>query len=311
MTNAGIADGWRPGRRACAASLFRNPAAHPLFFDYLASMSLIHELLPTLRRNTRFLTAFVALPTLAALVTSLLIPREYLSKASVLPANSRFSDKSRYTAEEITELYSVFSSGDDLDRLYATARSWPVMTRIIDSFGLVQHYRIKKDDERGRENALRMFRKNCGIFKTEYGEMHIKVWDRDRKLAADIANAMVAQTEKAHQDMYRDYYATSLRKLELAYAQLQASEAGVSGPDSAGARRDPPAHQLDYYRRAMTDLRMALLNPPPALVVLEKAIPSVKADRPNIVVNVVATFLISLFTGLAIVLLLPVFIKKG
>jgi len=273
-------------------------------------MSLIRELLPTLRQNTRFLSAFVVLPTLAALVTSLLIPWEYLSKASVLPANSRFSDKSRYTAEEITELYSVFSSGDDLDRLYATARSWPVMTRIIDSFGLVKHYRIN-NDERGRENALKMFRKNCGIFKTEYGEMHIKVWDRDRKLSADIANAMVAQTEKAHQDMYRDYYATSLRKLELAYGLLQASEAGVPGPDSTGARRDPPAHQLDYYRRAMTDLRMALLNPPPALVVLERAIPSVKADKPKVVVNVIATFLISLFTGLATVLLLPVFLKKG
>jgi hypothetical protein len=30
-----------------------------------------------------------------------------------------------------------------------------------------------------------------------------------------------------------------------------------------------------------------------------------------VAVNVVATFLISLFTGLAIVLLLPVFFKKG
>lgn len=271
----------------------------------------MQELLPTLRKNTRFLAAIVGIPTLVALMVSLLIPKEYLSKASVLPANSRFSDKSRFTAEEITELYSVFSSGDDLDRLYATARSWPVMTRVIDSFGLVRHYRISKDDERGRENALRMFRKNCGIFKTEYGEMHVKVWDRDRKLAADIANAMVALTERAHQDMYRDYYATSLRKLEAAYAQLQAGEADVPGPDSSARRAAPPAHQLDYYRRAMTDLRMALLNPPPALVVLEKAIPSVKADRPKVVVTVVATFLISLFTGLAIVLLLPVFTKKA
>lgn len=274
-------------------------------------MSLTQELLPTLRKNTRFLSAMVGIPTLVALAVSLFIPKEYLSKASVLPANSRFSDKSRFTAEEITELYSVFSSGDDLDRLYATARSWPVMTRVIDSFGLVRHYRIRTDDERGRENALKMFRKNCGIFKTEYGEMHVKVWDRDRQLAADIANAMVAQTEKAHQDMYREYYATSLRKLEAAYAQLQAAEADVPGPDSSARRSAPPAHQLDYYRRAMTDLRMALLNPPPALVVLEKAIPSVKADRPKVVVTVVATFLISLFTGLAIVLLLPVFTKKA
>jgi len=111
--------------------------------------------------------------------------------------------------------------------------------------------------------------------------------------------------------MYRDYYAASLRKLEAAYGQLQASEAGVPGPDSSSRRASPPTHQLDYYRRAMTDLRMALLNPPPALVVLEKAIPTVKADKPKVLVNVAATFLISLFTGLAIVILLPVFSKKA
>lgn len=225
-------------------------------------MSIIQELLPTLRKHMRFLALMVGLPTFVALLICLLLPKEYLSRVSVLPANSRFSDKSRYTAEEITELYSVFSSGDDLDRLYATARSWPVMTKIIDSFGLVKHYRIRKDDERGRENALKMFRKNCGIFKTEYGEMHIKVWDRNRQLAADIANAMVAQTEKAHQEMYRAYYATSLQKLERAYAALQSTEGDVPGGDSTGLRRPPPTHQLDYYRRAMTDLRMALLTPP-------------------------------------------------
>lgn len=274
-------------------------------------MSIIQELLPTLRKHMRFLALMVGLPTFVALLICLLLPKEYLSRVSVLPANSRFSDKSRYTAEEITELYSVFSSGDDLDRLYATARSWPVMTKIIDSFGLVKHYRIRKDDERGRENALKMFRKNCGIFKTEYGEMHIKVWDRNRQLAADIANAMVAQTEKAHQEMYRAYYATSLQKLERAYAALQSTEGDVPGGDSTGLRRPPPTHQLDYYRRAMTDLRMALLTPPPALVVLEKAIPSVKADKPQVLVNVLATFLISLFTGLAIVFLLPVFRNKA
>jgi hypothetical protein len=46
--------------------------------------------------------------------------------------------------------------------------------------------------------------------------MHVKVTDRDRVLAADIANAMVFQTERAHQDLYRDYYSTTLLKLETA-----------------------------------------------------------------------------------------------
>jgi capsular polysaccharide biosynthesis protein len=59
----------------------------------------------------------------------------------------------------------------------------------------------------------------------------------------------------------------------------------------------------------MTDIRMALLNPPPALVVLERAVPSVKSEQPKVLVNVVATFLVSLFTAFSMVLLIPGFKK--
>jgi hypothetical protein len=271
---------------------------------------MIQDIKDIVIRHRKFLFLAVALPTLTALVVSLIIPKQYLSQTSVLPANSRFSDKSRFTAEEITELYSVFSSGDDLDRLYATARSRPVMMKMVDSFGLIKHYKIKKADEKGREEALRIFRTKCGIFKTEYGEMHVKVTDRDRVLAAAIANGMVFQTEKAHQDLYRDYYSTTLRKLESAYSILQVTEGDVRTGDSSLVKSGTPSRQLDYYRRAMTDIRMALLNPPSALVILERAVPSVKAESPKVLINVVATMLVSLFTAFAMVLLLPGFKKS-
>jgi uncharacterized protein involved in exopolysaccharide biosynthesis len=48
---------------------------------------------------------------------------------------------------------------------------------------------------------------------------------------------------------------------------------------------------------------MAMQNPPPTLMVLEKAYPSVKPDKPKLLLNLVLTFLVSLFTGIAAVLL--------
>jgi hypothetical protein len=90
---------------------------------------------------------------------------------------------------------------------------------------------------------------------------------------------------------------------------LQLTDGDVRAGDSSRPVPGVPTHQLDYYRRAITDIRMALLNPPPALVMLERAVPSVKAENPKVVVNVVATFLVSLFTAFAMVLLLPGFKK--
>jgi uncharacterized protein involved in exopolysaccharide biosynthesis len=67
---------------------------------------------------------------------------------------------------------------------------------------------------------------------------------------------------------------------------------------------------LKEYLRSISDYRMALLNPPPALMVLEKAIPSIRHDRPKVLLNVAATALVGLFTGVAAVLLLPFFKRQ-
>lgn len=264
--------------------------------------------LPTdfLKRHARFLLAAGSIPALAALAVSLLLPREYLSKTSLLPANSRFSDRSRFANTEIKELYSAFGSGDDLDRLYATLRSHPVMMHIVDSFNLVGHYRLANKKERAREAALSEFRENCSILKTEYGEIHVKVWDRDRDLSAQLANAMVSRAERVHQDLYRDYFSSSLQKLESAYAGMkkEAPEGnGARGSDSLAADRQV----MSNYLRSISDYRMALLNPPPSLMVLEKAIPSVKHDRPKLLLNALVAGLVGLFTGLATLLLTPFF----
>lgn len=258
-----------------------------------------------LKRNARFLLAATLLPALASLAVSLILPREYLSRTSVLPANSRFSDRARFANTEIKELYSAFGSGDDLDRLYATLRSHPVMMHIVDSFNLVAHYRLQNRKERAREAALLEFRENCSILKTEYGEIHVKVWDRDRELSARLANAMVSRAERVHQDLYRDYFSSSLQKLETAYAGMKRGldSIGGMGPDSLAT----DSRVMSNYLRSISDYRMALLNPPPSLMILEKAIPSVRHDRPKYLLNTVAAALVGSFTALAILLLLPFF----
>jgi uncharacterized protein involved in exopolysaccharide biosynthesis len=60
--------------------------------------------------------------------------------------------------------------------------------------------------------------------------------------------------------------------------------------------------ELAAYRKSIADFRMALQNPPPTLMVLEKAYPSLKPDKPKLLLNMVLTFLVSLFTGIATIL---------
>jgi uncharacterized protein involved in exopolysaccharide biosynthesis len=254
-------------------------------------MGLLDEIFFRCRRHLRFLLLCILLPTLLAAVLSLLLPKYYLSQTSVLPVNSRLSDKARFTGEEIAELYSAFGNGDDLDRIFAAARSEDVYRRLTDSFRLVEHYRLTEKGSEAPEMAARRLRKQSEIRKSEYGEMQVRVWDRDPVLAASMSNAIVAEVERMHQDLYRSFYAGSLVSLQRAHTLHT-----TSGDSLAEASED-------IYRKNITDFSMAMNHPPPAVMVIEKAIPAVKADRPKLWLNLAATFLVSLFAAVTAILL--------
>jgi capsular polysaccharide biosynthesis protein len=53
------------------------------------------------------------------------------------------------------------------------------------------------------------------------------------------------------------------------------------------------SEELAILRNRKTEYRIALLNPPPSLFVLEKAQPSTVADKPEILLNVIAGFILA------------------
>jgi capsular polysaccharide biosynthesis protein len=266
-------------------------------------MTLYDELFSRFKEHSRFLILMVLLPVLTAVVLSLVLPKEYLSRSSILPVNSRLSDKARFNSDEIAELYSAFGTGDDLDRLYATARSASVIMKMVDSFNLTGYYRLQNKKSFAREAAAKELTSSIDIRKTEYGELQIRVWDKEPQMASYICNAIVDRIDKIHKELYQDFYAGSVKKMEQIYSQklsaTRAAEPELEKNDSSLFLPD----ELAAYRKSITDFRMAMQNPPPTLMVLEKAYPSVKPDKPKLLLNVVLTFLVSLFTGIAAVLL--------
>lgn len=266
-------------------------------------MTLMDELIARFRKHTRFLVLIVLLPVLTALILSVVLPKKYVSRSSILPVNSRLTDKGRFSGDEIAELYSAYGSGDDLDRLYATARSNSVMLKIVDSFNLSGYYKLKQKKNYAREAAARKLASESDIRKTEYGELQIRVWDKDSVMAASLCNAIVDRMDKVHKEMYLDFYAGTLQKLEQTYAQKLSMARSVGTDQGKTDSSLLLSEELSYYRKSIADFRMAMQNPPPTLMVLEKAYPQVKPDKPRLLLNVLAAFLVSLFTGVAAILL--------
>jgi capsular polysaccharide biosynthesis protein len=242
-------------------------------------MNLLEELIGRARRYRRFVWTAILLPVAVAAILSLVLPPYYRGQASMLPVNSRLGDKARFTGDEIAELYSAFGGGDDLDRIHATAQSENLFRKLADSFNLVSVYDLQRKGPQAQEAAIKRLRKLTDINRTPDGALRIRAWDRDARRAAAIANAFVSEINRVHQDLHRNFYAATAESLR------KSLEAQGDSIDS------------EIYQRNITGLSLAAQHPPPAVLVVEDAVAAAKPDRPKFWLNVLATFLVSVFVA--------------
>ncbi len=250
------------------------------------------SVLPPLRQYRNKIILWVGSVSILALLVSLLLPKEYMSQASVLPANSKMMDNQRLFSENIQELYSAYGNSEDLDRLYATMRSKEVLNAVADSFKLTSHYDLDNTIS-GRMKTYKKFQKNIELTKTEYGEIRIRVWDKDAELAAQMANAIVSKTKDVGEKMFTSFYAQSISRMSMELSLKTENMKTTS--DSLEMKAFNP--EAAILRNRMAEYRIAQLNPPPSLFILEKAEPSPIADKPSILLNVLVSFLIALFSA--------------
>jgi uncharacterized protein involved in exopolysaccharide biosynthesis len=229
-----------------------------------------------------------------ALGISLLLPKEYMSQASVLPANSKMMDKQRVFGEHIQELYSAYGAGDDLDRLYATMRSATVLHPVADSFQLTEYYDFSGKKDAGAR-AYGKLLKQIDLEKTEFGEIRIRVWDKHADMSVNLANAIISRTQQVFDGMFTGYYDQSIRRMD---AEIERKTALLEQLSDSSIPRRELAGEIAVMRNQVAQYRIAQLNPPPSLFVLEKPEPSTIADKPRIWLNTLAAFLVSLCTGL-------------
>lgn len=211
---------------------------------------------------------------LVALLVSLLLPKEYLSEASLLPSNSKLMDKQRLFGQNIQELYSAYGNAEDLDRLYATMHSATVIHAVSDSLDLAAHYELN-GKKNGKAIAQKKLEKNIKLLRTEYGELNLRVWDREPGKAEQIANTLIGRTQQVFDEMYRAFYERSISTMQKE----------LNADSSNGMLRD-----------RIREMQFTSMNAPPAFFVMEKPYASREADRPAVLLNMLAAFLATLFT---------------
>ncbi|MBS1654126.1 MAG: hypothetical protein JSU05_04705 [Bacteroidetes bacterium] len=267
----------------------------------------------------RWWKQIAAITILAMLGTGIIVfmqPRQYMSETTSIPAANLTSDKARIFSEQIQSLYSDLGTADDVDRIVGTAELDTVYIYLINKFDLYSHYQLKDDDSAKAFLAVQQLKANTKVFKSSYGELKVRIWDKDKNLAAALANAMTEKLKNIHQDLQNSNNELILQKIKEAYDSRKAdfkivsdslNHMDITKADAAllTAKRDALLAQVQEYEKLLNEYQLICNTKPQVFTVIEKAKPAYKADRPKRLVTV----LVAMITGFVFSFLLALVLE--
>jgi len=158
------------------------------------------DLWPIVNRWKYLVSAAVGLALVISVIVALLLPNIYRSTAIFYPTNPETTDPDRIVTEG--SKLELGGRGEDLDRVITIGESQPVAETIIRRFDLYKHYEVGAPGDDKADNAvLYEFATNLSILHNERDAIELSFKDEDKKLAADVANAMVAVIDSVNQQL--------------------------------------------------------------------------------------------------------------
>lgn len=275
------------------------------------------DLLDVFAKRWKLIVLLTFCATLIALIFAFISPKQYLSVATALPANSVTADKARIFNQNIEALYSDLGSPDELDRFEGTAALDTIFIATSKELNLPEHYSMNTINEKTFKAALEL-KRNTKISRSSYGELQVKVWDRDRNMAAQMANYLMQKLQELHQHLQNESNVLTLEKIKQEYALkqnkfLQLSDSmeneGSNTSTNSTARNEiiktklsALTNQLQQYENLIGQYQLAVNTNAPVLLIVENARPSLWPDKPKILQTVLFVFFGALIFSFLLVL---------
>lgn len=220
------------------------------------------------------------------------VPTEYKSESTSIASSTVASDPSRLFGNYTQHLYSPLGSPDQLDLLVGSGRLDTTYRPIVRHFDLVGHYQITGDTAKAFAKAVKLLQKNTEVFKSDYGELKVRVWDIDANMAADLANAITAQLDSMHRDLMSRQNQQTRDALERGLKRLQLPN------DSIDPTKEEFIRQQSLYRDLIEQYTLLLEQRPPAIQILDHAVPAVTPDKPKWAITLIAVTAVALLSWL-------------
>ncbi len=160
------------------------------------------KLLTFLFRKRKIILTFSFIVSALAFGLSFLITPLYLSTAIVFPSASSsvsFSEQRNVKASSMD-----FGEEEQAEQLVQILQSARIRDFIINKYDLLKHYEISASDPNKFFKLNNEYEGHFSFERTRFGSIKIDVLDKDPKLAAEMANAIVGLIDTVKNEMIRE-----------------------------------------------------------------------------------------------------------
>jgi len=280
------------------------------------SLDLI-EIIKLLQQWKWKLLIVIFIAGIIALIASMLMDEYYESSMTFYPANPEQTNRNLLFQKETNQDMATFGDKQDVDRLITMGKSGQIISYCIAHFKLWDHYKIDSTSKYAHTKMQKRFKENFNIFKNEYGAIEVHVLDTDAKQAAAMANAIVDKIDAINIEMISSnkneivklFESLKIEKqiqLQIAQDSLRNTLNTTSDTVKINILRSIVHSAISEYNDVITLLNQnqaAASKNLSSIFVVERAYPSDKKAKPNRMLIVLSTMIITGILSSAFVVL--------
>lgn len=180
--------------------------------------NLVGVLVTLFRYKKPILWATLATAVGTALISFLFLDNYYKSTTTFYPLSSDvFKPEQMFGSSQKDMEY--YGGEEDVDRLITIAQSGELYDFLIKKYDLYRHYKIDTTSELAAFKVREAIEGLYEVKKTKHNAIEISVEDKDRRLAADMANAARDKVDEIAQRLVREIQANLIRAYETSFIE--------------------------------------------------------------------------------------------
>ena len=184
-------------------------------------------------------------------VVSLMIDEKYLSTTIFFPANNKSLSKAVMTEDaQGKNDISSFGEEEEAEAMLQILQSDKIKWHIWGKYQMMEHYEIDPEEEEALTKLGETWEDNTSFKRTEFNSIRIDVMDKDKELAAKLANDIAAWADSTKNEMLRDRAQDALKVIENEYVELEAYMQHLD--DSLTVLRQKGVHEYDSQIEMIT-----------------------------------------------------------